>query len=203
MHRAIALFLLLTTPLGLSMLSVQEFRSTLTGTVADQSGAMVGHASVAAVNPETQQAFRSETTDSGTYTVTVTVNGFRTREQNNVVLDASTERGLNFVLEVGSTSQAMTVSDTPPLLDTASGSGGTVLTGEEVNAAPLNGRHFYVLWGTTPGSQFTVTTFGPGANSGTRGWTLPMPTGWEPGPVATEEYPYHGRHKASVPRRSF
>jgi hypothetical protein len=128
------------------MLAAQEFRSTLTGTVADQSGAMVGHASVAAVNPETQQTFRSETTDSGTYfipyippgtyTVTVTASRFRTREQKNVVLDASTERGLNFVLEIGSTSQAMTVSDTPPLLDTASGSGGTVLTGEEVNAAP-------------------------------------------------------------------
>jgi Carboxypeptidase regulatory-like domain len=182
MTRAIALFILLTTPLGLNILSAQEFRSTLTGTVADQSGATVGHASVAAVNPETQQSFRSETTDSGTYfipyippgtyTVTVTANGFRTQEQKNVVLDASTERGLNFVLEIGSTSQAMTVSDTPPLLDTASGSGGTVLTGEEVNAAPLNGRQVYMLLGTTPGSQFTVTTFGPGANSGTRGWDV-------------------------------
>jgi hypothetical protein len=143
---------------------------------------MVSHAHIAAVNPDTQQSYRSETTDSGTYfipyippgtyTVTATADGFRTREQNNVVLEASTERGLNFVLEVGSTSQATTVSDTAPLLDTASGSGGTVLTGEEINTAPLNGRQVYMLLGTTPGSQFTVTTFGPGKNSGTRGWDV-------------------------------
>ena len=58
------------------------------------------------------------------------------------------------------------------LLDTANGSGGTILTGEEINAAPLNGRQVYMLLGTTPGSQFTVDTFGPGKNSGTRGWDV-------------------------------
>jgi Carboxypeptidase regulatory-like domain len=88
MNRVTALFILLVLPFGLRIVSAQEFRSTLTGTVADQSGAMVGRASVSAINPETQQSFRSETTSAGTYfipfispstyTVNVTASGFRT-----------------------------------------------------------------------------------------------------------------------------
>jgi hypothetical protein len=171
--------LLLT--ISLSALS-QDFRATLTGTVTDQSGAVIAHAAVRAVNPDTRQSFQSETTGSGsylipyvlpgTYTVTVSASGFRPHVQESVVLDAGVPRGLNVVLELGSSADSITVSQAPPALDTATGSGGTVLTGEEISEAPLNGRQVYMLLGTTPGSQFTVTTFGPGANSGTRGWDV-------------------------------
>ena len=166
----------------LATLSAQECRASLTGTVTDQTGAVVSHASVEAMNPETGQIYKSETSDSGTYlipymppgnyTVTVTAPDFKPLVQDHVVLDAGEPRGLNVQLQIGSTSEAITVTSAPSLLETASGSGGTVLTSQEINEAPLNGRQVYMLLGTTPGSQFTVTTFGPGANSGTRGWDV-------------------------------
>ncbi len=68
-------------------LSAQEFRGTLTGTVADPSGATIGKAQVQAVNPATQQTYTATTTDKGdyfipyvlpgTYTLTVTAPGFK------------------------------------------------------------------------------------------------------------------------------
>jgi len=182
MSRILAFFALLITSCGINIVLAQEFRATLTGTVADPSGAMIAHATVVAVNQATRQSFRAETTDSGAYfipyvlpgeyAVTVTAPGFKPRVQEKVVMDAGVARGLSFVLEVGSAADSVIVTEAPSALDTATGSGGTLLTGEEINAAPLNGRQIYMLLGTTPGSQFTVTTFGPGANSGTRGWDV-------------------------------
>jgi hypothetical protein len=163
-------------------LGAQDFRSTITGTVSDPSGAAVPHAEIEAINQATQQSYRAVTSESGvyfipyvlpgTYTVKVSATGFKGIVQENIIVEAGDPRGLNFALQIGSAAEAVTVTATPTLLDTASGSGGTVLTGEEINAAPLNGRQVYMLLGTTPGSQFTVTTFGPGANSGTRGWDV-------------------------------
>src|ERR1700761_4762008 len=160
----------------------QEFRSSLTGTVTDPSGAAVANAQVEAINQDTHQKYSAVTSESGvyfipyvvpgSYAVKVSFTGFQTVLQENVVLEAGQSRGLNVALQLGNTSEAVTVTAAPPMLETANGNGGTVLTGEEINEAPLNGRQVYMLLGTTPGSQFTVTTFGPGANSGTRGWDV-------------------------------
>jgi Carboxypeptidase regulatory-like domain len=179
---AVSLFLLASALFDPSGLWAQEFRATLSGTVSDSTGAMVKQAHVEAINPESGETYKAETNSSGTYfipyvlpgtyKVMVSANGFKPRIQENVVLDAGTARGFNVALEIGNSSSSVTVTDTIPLLDTANGSGGTILTGEEINAAPLNGRQVYMLLGTTPGSQFTVNTFGPGKNSGTRGWDV-------------------------------
>ncbi len=59
--------------------------------------------------------------------------------------------------KVGSVQQVVTVSDAPPLINTADGSGGTILSQREIEDSPLNGRQVYSLIGTTPGSQFTTT----------------------------------------------
>ena len=160
----------------------QEFRATMTGTVSDPSGAFVPGATVDAVNTSTQQNYTTTTTGKGvyfipymlpgTYTVSVKSAGFKTQEQDNVVLQAGKSTGLNFALQVGAASQTVDVSATPPLIETANGSGGTVLTQREIENAPLNGRQIYTLLGTTPGSQFLQTQFGAQGYSGTRAWDV-------------------------------
>lgn len=160
----------------------QDFRATLTGTVTDPSGARVPNATVEAVNRDTQQKYSSVTTSKGdyfipymlpgTYTVTVAAPGFQKNIQQNVVLDASKSFGLNVQLQIGSASQTVEVTSAPPLIETASGSGGTILTSEELASVPLNGRQVYTLLGTTPGSQFLQTQFGATGYSGTRGWDV-------------------------------
>ncbi len=175
----ISIFLLLASGITLS---AQEFRATLTGQVTDPSGAVIANAHIEAVNPSTHQNYTSSTTDKGvyflpyvlpgTYTVTVTVPGFKNQVQDNVVLEAGKSQGLNFTLELGTQTETVEVSTAPFLIETANGSGGTILTERELENVPLSGRQVYTLLGTTPGSQFLQTQFGAQGYSGTRGWDV-------------------------------
>ncbi|MBV8895281.1 MAG: carboxypeptidase regulatory-like domain-containing protein, partial [Acidobacteriaceae bacterium] len=164
------------------ILGAQEFRGTLTGTVTDPSGATIGQASVQAVNNATHENYSSTTTGKGAYfipyvlpgiyTVTVTAPGFKQQVQQNVVMEAGRSTGLNFSLQLGAVGQTVEVSAAPPLIETANGSGGTILTEREIENAPLNGRQIYSLIGTTPGSQVTQTQYGAQGFSGTRAWDV-------------------------------
>jgi len=174
------LFICVATFVGLAL--AQEFRSTLTGRISDPSGAVIPGATVTAVQNDTHQTYSTRTNSSGdyyiaymlpgNYTVTVSAKGFKTKVQQNVLLQASASYGLNFTLEVGSTTQSVTVTAAPPLINTASGSSSNILTGRAIENLPLNGRQVYMLIGTTPGSQFLQTQFGASGYSGTRGWDV-------------------------------
>ncbi len=158
----------------------QEFRATLTGQVTDPSGALVAKATVTAVNNDTGSKYTAQTSDAGvyyipyvlpgTYTVTVKADGFKTAIQDKVLLLAGKYFGQNFKLQVGEIRETVEVTAAPPLIETVNGSGGTILDQKTLENVPVSGRQVYMLIGTVPGSQFTQTTFGPGGNSGTRGW---------------------------------
>jgi hypothetical protein len=161
----------------------QEFRATLTGQVTDPTGAVVPKAKVTATNVETGSTYTDLTTSAGvyympyvvpgTYKVKVEADGFKTAIQDNVLLLAGKYFGQNFKLEVGSFHETMEVTAAPPLLETENASGGTILDEKTMQNVPVAGRQVYMLIGTTPGSQFTTTAFGPGiGNSGTRGWDV-------------------------------
>jgi hypothetical protein len=184
MHRlwilaALTVGLLLTSP---QRSLAQEFRATLTGQVADSTGAVVAKAKVTAVNNDTGSTYTNLTSSAGvyyipyvvpgTYTVSVTADGFKTATQDKVLLLAGKYFGQNFKLEVGSFHETMEVTTAPPLLETENASGGTILDEKTLQNVPVPGHQIYMMIGTTPGSQFTQTAFGPGGNSGTRGWDV-------------------------------
>lgn len=160
----------------------QEFRSVLTGQITDSSGAVIRGAKVTAVENSTGISYTNKTTDKGvyyipyvlpgTYKVTAEAPGFKTAIQDNVLLKASQTFAQNFTLEVGAVSEKVEVTTAPPELETASASGGTVIDTRQLESVPLNGAQVYMLIGTTPGSQFTQTSFGAGGYSGTRGWDV-------------------------------
>jgi hypothetical protein len=172
-------FALLILP---AALNAQEFRGTLSGLVTDPSGAVVPKAKVQAVNNATRQLYNATTTNSGdylipyvlpgTYTVSVTAQGFKTQVQDNVVLPAGASPVLNVSLELGATSETVTVSGTAALLDAENSVGNNELTTRELENVPLNGRQIYTMLGTLPGSQFLQTQFGASGYSGTRGWDV-------------------------------
>ncbi len=163
-------------------LSAQDFRSTLTGQVTDPSGAVIPGAMVAAVQNSTQTTYTGRTTGAGVYyipyvlpglyTVTVTAPGFSTFTQQNVLLQTSQTFALNVKLQVGAATQKVTVTAAPPLIETANGNGGTILSGTMEQQLPLNGRQVYMTLQTTPGTQFLQTQFGSSGFSGTRGWDV-------------------------------
>jgi hypothetical protein len=159
----------------------QEFRATLTGRVADPSGALIPGASVTATNIESGTVYRGTTSDRGDYyinyvlpgdyTVVAEANGFKTVKQDKVTMLAAQTFNQNFTLPVGSAGETVEVTSAPPQLETSTGSGGTVIGSREIENVPLNGGQAYALIGTTPGSQVTSQA-GPGGNSGTRGWDV-------------------------------
>ncbi len=167
-----ASLMLLVSP---SVVHAQEFRATLTGQVTDATGAVVPKADIKAVNIETGSVYTAQSSDAGvyyipyivpgTYKVTASAPGFKTAEQNNIVLLASKYFGQNFKLEVGGIHEEIVVNAAPPMIETANGSGGTILDEKTLQNVPVVGRQVYNLIGTTPGSQIAFVRSGPGANT--------------------------------------
>ncbi|HEX3985967.1 MAG TPA: TonB-dependent receptor [Acidobacteriaceae bacterium] len=182
-HLRVAGLVLLAILLGAANGPAQEFRSVLTGQVTDPSGAVIGSASITAVNLASGTTYAVKTSGKGVYyipyvlpgiyTVTAKANGFKTTVQDKVVLLAAQTFNQNFQLQVGAVAEKIVVTTAPAQLETSTASGGTVISERELENVPLNGGQAYMLIGTTPGSQFTQTQFGSGGGySGTRGWDV-------------------------------
>lgn len=152
----LAAILLVSISLGLK---AQEFRGTITGHVADSGGAVVPNASIVAQGP--QQTYNAKSGSNGdftiplvqpgTYTVTITMEGFKTVERQNIVIDVSSKVDIPVVLEVGAVNETIKVAAQAQQLNTTDASGGTVIDPQQVQTLPLNGRQMYSLLTLTPG----------------------------------------------------
>jgi hypothetical protein len=168
---ALCLLLLALAPRSLA----QEFRATLTGQVTDPDGRVITGATVVATNDETGSTYTAKTSDAGvyyipyvipgTYTVKASATGFKTAVQDRVLLLASKYFGQNFTLQVGAINETIEVTAAPPMIETANGSGGTILDPHTLENVPVVGRQVYMLIGTVPGSQLATIRSGPGANT--------------------------------------
>ena len=76
-----------------------------------------------------------------TYTLTVTATGFDKSVQTNVLLQANQALTQNVALQVGTTSQTVTVSTETQQVDTTTGTLSQVIDTSRVNDLPLNGRN--------------------------------------------------------------
>src|SRR5688500_18477947 len=94
--------------------------STLSGVVLDSAGGVVPGADVVIKHNATgvttsavsnsQGAFSFAGVQVGTYTVTVTLQGFKTYVANNVVLTSGSPADVKAILEVGGVSETVTVT---------------------------------------------------------------------------------------------
>jgi hypothetical protein len=130
-----------------------------TGIVYDQSRAVLPNVSVTASNTETNQT-RSVTTDAagrfvvpalppGIYTVTAALSGFASQTQRDVILRLGTEVALEFTLSVASTAAHITVVGSA--LDTFQTAVANVITQQQIDNLPINGRNFIAFSVITPG----------------------------------------------------
>ena len=160
--------------------SAQEYRGTLSGTVTDPTGAVVPGAAVEAKSVQTTYTVKTDSAgrftipfaQPNTYTITTSAPGFGKTINNNVVLQVSGAVDIPVKLTISADTNTVTVSTDQFLLNTTDASTGTVLDPEKIASLPLNGLQVYQLIQLTPGANFTTTTFGPGGNSGTRGWDV-------------------------------
>ncbi|MCC6538275.1 MAG: TonB-dependent receptor [Bryobacterales bacterium] len=160
-------------------LFAQGERGTFNGTVSDPSNAVIGGATVKAVNTATNIETSVTTTDAGvfrmpyllpgTYKISVSAPGFKGAVRENVILSVAQTLTVDFRLEVGQITDSVTVSSEPPLLETGTAEIGSYVTKKEFDTWPItvgDGRRqiqqfiFSSLPGTTGG------TFQGGINGG-------------------------------------
>src|SRR6188472_167766 len=148
------LFEVLTSLSLCGMLLAQVEKSTsIRGLVTDASGAAVPGATVVIRSTATNESRTITTNDSGfyafpsiipgTYDVTITHAGFKKAEVTGRVAQVSESAQVDVSLEVGQTSDSVTVSAAgAELLSTSNAEIGGVLQSRLVNDVPLNGRNF-------------------------------------------------------------
>ena len=150
--------------------------ATIVGTVTDPSGAAVPNAAITVTNIETGQT-RSLTTSGdgqyvapdlhiGRYTVRAQGAGFKAVEQKDIVLNVNDRDRVDFKLQVGSTTEQITVEAAAIAVQADSGEISDVITGQQVTQLATNGRSMYSLISLTPG-----------ASSGQGDFQTPTPVG--------------------------
>jgi len=147
----------------------QRVTATLVGTVTDSQGAAIPGAQVLARNTDTgiarntvtngQGEYRMEFVPVGRYTITYTARNFKKYVQENVVLTVGQVQTVNATLAVGASSETVTVTSAPPLVNTTNAEIGRTVESEELVSLPLVNRDPYQLLSLTPGVQHVNQTF--------------------------------------------
>lgn len=135
--------------------SGQVDQGSITGVVADATGAVVPNAQVTLLNTDQGLSLESHTGAAGNYTfspvrighykVTVTAAGFAKTTQENLAVAVGRELEVNIKLKTGAATEEVTVTTEPPQLETDQSSVGQVVDQHTINSLPLNGRNFTFL----------------------------------------------------------
>src|SRR5579863_5695934 len=143
-------------------LVAQTFRGTILGTVTDASGAVVPGATVKVHNTNTGLDRSTQTSADGSYTVSelpvgtysvsVSQNGFQTSVTSEIAVDVASERRVDIALKPGQVSEKVEVSgESLPQVETTTNDLGGVLTSQTVENLPVNGRDYTKLIYLNPG----------------------------------------------------
>src|SRR5215471_18550819 len=130
-----------------SAILAQSDRGTITGTVADPAGAVVAAAPIEIKNSETGAVYQAGTSATGNYTLaqlpagqyelSVTVPGFKKFVRKNIQVNVAETYRVDVVLEVGSATESVTVTEAAPLLKTESGELSHTVATDTMNNLPV------------------------------------------------------------------
>ena len=129
--------------------------ATLSGVVADPSGAVLPKASVILTSPE-KGINRTFVTDTGgrysfnqlppaTYRLTIRAKGFEAYQQSGIVLDAGQSASQNVSLTIGAETQSIVVTAAASALNTDNSNVAASIDSKEIVELPLNVRNVYGL----------------------------------------------------------
>jgi hypothetical protein len=134
----------------------------ISGFVTDTTGARVGAATVIVESKETGSKRTLFTTTAGEYVVpalvpglyevTVEAAGFK-----NIMRDATVEAGsttdVSFVMQVGASTESLTVEGASPQIQYESHEVGGTITSLQIDGLPVNGRNYLEFIKLEPGAQ--------------------------------------------------
>lgn len=154
-----------------------QITGTITGTVYDNTGAVIPGANVT-LTEQSSQSVRTTVSDSagyfafpslnpGQYTLKVEAKGFKSFEQPNIALQASDKRNINATLEVGQATETVTIEAHTDIVPVDSGAHALDLTAEDYNRLPMITRNASELLKNLPGAVLTPNGSTNSANGGT------------------------------------
>ena len=145
--------------------------ASIIGTVTDASGAVIPGATVEVKNNATATTFNATTNDQGgftipavdpgSYTVTVTLMGFKTAVLNNVNVNAGTPAAVRVRLEVGGLEETVVVSGGSEIIQTQSAAVTSTIDTNQILKLPTGSRSALDFITSLPG----VNTPGGSRNS--------------------------------------
>jgi len=127
--------------------SAQVVKGSISGTVVDTTGAVVGGAEVVVTNTATGQNASTTTDNSGlfklsllqvgTYNLKISKTGFRSSALNGVAVSAGVDHGVGSVqMEVGGTTETVEVSASTPLVQSTEAQISSTFTTSELQNIP-------------------------------------------------------------------
>ncbi len=155
--RLLSALLCLASPLA------ADVTGTITGVVADPTGAVVPRAEITVINTGTNASFRASSDEQGVfflrtlpigvYNLTTAVQGFRKFEAKGIRLQVNETARVDVSLTVGETAESVTVAAEVTFVDTKSATLKTIVDMGRVQELPLNGRNPVQLMQMAPGVQ--------------------------------------------------
>jgi len=141
-------------------------QATIVGTVTDPSGASLPNVNITITSTESGVVKKTQTNDAGQYVVPdlnighysikVEAAGFKTAEQKNLVLQVGDRDRVDFQMQVGGTSETVTVEANPVKVQTDSGEISNVITGQQISQIAVSGRSMYQLAALVPGASSQI-----------------------------------------------
>jgi hypothetical protein len=137
----------------------------LSGTLKDQSGAVVPGAAITLINTAVKSEYSTASNGQGFYSfpslpvghydLTIEAKGFQTQTKTNLTVDTDAALKLDVVLYIGQRSENVTVveeaASVEVQVDTVATYLGELVTGSQMTALPLNGRSYTDLLPIQPG----------------------------------------------------
>ena len=172
---ALAISFLSALPAGNVYAQVEK--ATLSGTVTDASGAVIVDAKIEAKNVSTGATYSAASDpqgryilpemEVGTYEVSAQKSGFQQMVQTGVVLSVGARPILDFKMSVGRTEQVVEVQGQASQVDTETAAVGQLISPNQMENLPINGRNFTSLLTLAPGIAPVAPTVGGGGQSET------------------------------------
>src|SRR5262245_2450406 len=146
----------------------QSFTGAIVGVVTDQSANPIANARVVAIDDLTNVVTTMMTDGEGNYSfpalragqyrLEIEASGFRKLVRSGVEVQVNARLRLEMAMEVGQVSDSVNVSGGSPLVESESGSLGSVIDNRKITNLPLNTRNPFQLAllspGVVPGSNF-------------------------------------------------
>jgi hypothetical protein len=135
---------------------------SISGVIADPSGAVIPGAALRLVNTARQTTYQNVSDSQGRYSfpnlpvghydLTISANGFTTERKSNLAVDTDSALRVDVALSISArTDTVMVTSEAAIEVDTIATHLGEVISGSQMTALPLNGRSYTDLLAIQPG----------------------------------------------------